>query len=505
MAMACVDAYRPEWRRWAAFAASRDNSMDTDGLRSTRPIEFPVASPEDADAMFDVITYSKGASVLRMLQQFLGAETFRRGISRYLRNHAYGNAETHHLWEALEEESDQPVRAIMDSWIFQGGHPRIDVAATDNGFTLRQERFQFIGESTDRWRVPVRYRTDAGESRIVVFDEVTIPPAGSLFVNSGGDGYFRTRYVGALHDEIGRVLPALSPEERHLVVADAWANTLAGDTSASSFLELIATLGNERDVEVLGAMVGGISELNRVISSDGRPALQQFVRSLVAPAAADVGWEAQPGESDLERRFRGAVLKTCGVLGDDEPTIAEARSLLGGVLDGTAVLDGEVAAAAIDIVASNGDASDHARFAAAMGDASSPQDRERYLNALAAIPDVASAHATLQMVLDGHIRSQNSMRTVYRLIGNRVVGVQMWNAVKDSWDELLAIMPPFSARNMIGSVHVRSEPDVAADIRQWLEHHPLPGGDQLVAQQLERLAVRVMLRKRAADLEVPEF
>ena len=79
MEMVCVDAYRPAWRRWAAFAASRDNSMDTDGLRSTRPIEFPVASPDDADAMFDVITYSKGAAVLRMLQQFLGEDTFRAG------------------------------------------------------------------------------------------------------------------------------------------------------------------------------------------------------------------------------------------------------------------------------------------------------------------------------------------------------------------------------------------------------------------------------------------
>ncbi len=505
MEMVCVDAFRPEWRRWAAFAAERDHSMDTDGLRSTRPIEFPVASPEDADAMFDVITYSKGAAVLRMLQQFLGEEVFRRGISQYLTTHAYGNAETHHLWEALEEASDQPVRAIMDSWIFQGGHPQIEVAATDDGYVLRQERFQFIGESTDRWQVPVLYRTDEAEARVVVDDDVAIPPGEGLFVNSGGNGYFRTRYVGALHTDIGRRLPKLGAEERHLVVADAWANTLAAETSAASFLDLIATLRGERDVEVLGAMVGGLRELNRVISSDGRPALQQFVRSLVGPAAADVGWAVQPGESDVERRFRGAVLTTLGVLGADEGTIGEARGHLAGVLDGTANLDGEVAAAAIDIVAANGDASDHERFASAMQGAASPQDRERYLNALAAIPDVSSAHTTLQMVLDGRIRSQNSMRTVSRLIANRIAGVQMWSEVEESWDELLAIMPPFSARNMIGSVHLRSEPDVADDIRRWLADHPLPGGEQLVAQQLERLAVRVMLREREEAVAIPSF
>ena len=63
--------------------------------------------------------------------------------------------------------------------------------------------------------------------------------------------------MGDLHDEIGGRFLRCSPEERHLVVADAWANTLAGDASASSFLELIATTAAERDVEVWGAMVGG--------------------------------------------------------------------------------------------------------------------------------------------------------------------------------------------------------------------------------------------------------
>ena len=115
MEMLAVDAWKPEWRRWDSFTVSRAAAMQVDGLKSTRPIEFPVERPEEAAGMFDVLTYEKGASVLRMLEQYLGAEAFRDGIRLYLKRHAYANAETTDLWDALEESTRQPVRALMDS------------------------------------------------------------------------------------------------------------------------------------------------------------------------------------------------------------------------------------------------------------------------------------------------------------------------------------------------------------------------------------------------------
>src|SRR5919106_1601710 len=113
-----VDAWKPEWRRWDSFTVSRAAAMQVDGLKSTRPIEFPVEKPEEAAGMFDVLTYEKGASVLRMLEQYLGDEAFRDGIRLYLRRHEYGNAETTDLWDALEESTRQPTRAGTDFIVF---------------------------------------------------------------------------------------------------------------------------------------------------------------------------------------------------------------------------------------------------------------------------------------------------------------------------------------------------------------------------------------------------
>src|SRR5262245_30270076 len=121
MEMLAVDAWKPEWRRWDSFTVSRAAAMQVDGLKSTRPIEFPVQRPEEAAGMFDILTYEKGASVLRMLEQYLGQGAFRDGIRLYLRRHAYANAETTDLWDALEESTHQQARALMDSWMFQAG------------------------------------------------------------------------------------------------------------------------------------------------------------------------------------------------------------------------------------------------------------------------------------------------------------------------------------------------------------------------------------------------
>jgi len=104
MEMLAVDAWKPHWERWVSFGLSRGAAMAVDGLNSTRSIEYPVHSPSEAGGMFDVLTYEKGASVLRMLEQYLGAEAFRKGISLYLKKHQFANTETGDLWDALQDK-----------------------------------------------------------------------------------------------------------------------------------------------------------------------------------------------------------------------------------------------------------------------------------------------------------------------------------------------------------------------------------------------------------------
>jgi puromycin-sensitive aminopeptidase len=173
MEIKACDAYEPEWDRWTSFGLERTAAFDVDALRSTRPIEFEVLSPADAEGMFDVLTYQKGGAVLRMLEQHLGEDRFRDGIRMYLRRHQYANTETADLWDALEESTGEPVRRMMDGWIWQGGHPLVSAGVQDGQVVLHQRRFLADGGTDDAtvWDVPVRLpdgqRVLLGQARCV--------------------------------------------------------------------------------------------------------------------------------------------------------------------------------------------------------------------------------------------------------------------------------------------------------------------------------------------------
>ena len=252
MEMLAVDAWKPNWKRWESFSVSRTAAMAIDALSSTRPIEFTVLSPEDARAMFDVLTYEKGASVLRMLEQYLGAERFRKGIAAYLRKHQFANAETGDLWDALERASDEPVRKLMDSWIFQPGFPMVEAALAADGrsLTVRQRRFFYLAENATAaghdqlWQVPVmvRAKTEKGvATHRLLLDgrEATLDLGGRVewaLLNEGGHGFYRVRYAPDLLAALGRNLGELKAVERYALVSDSWAATVAGMMPLAEFL-----------------------------------------------------------------------------------------------------------------------------------------------------------------------------------------------------------------------------------------------------------------------------
>ncbi len=500
MELKCVDAFRADWNRWLSFAHFRSTSMDVDGLTSTRPVEFPVASPAEANEMFDTLTYGKGSAVLRMLEQYLGEETFRRGISRYLKKHAYANTETDDLWEALEAESGEPVGEIMSGWIYQGGYPQLDVTVTEDGYRLEQRQFRFLGGGDATWQVPVLYRSGREEDRIVVDDGAVVPSTADNFLaNRGGDGFYRINYPSEMLANHAEGFADLAPAERYTLIADSWANVLAGNAPAQDFIGLVGAVRGETEPDVWGAAIGGLAELSRVISSDDRPALQQFVRDLASGQAADMGWSPDEGEGDLQRSLRGLLLRTLANLGDDVAIQETARDVFDQSIEDRDSVDADVADAATAIVAAHGGRAEFDRFLELRAGAASPLEEVRFLRAAAAVPDKETAGRLVEMILAGEVRSQDANWLLARLLGHRDTGPTVWCLVKEHWDAILASMPPQNRRRMLDLIMHRSEPDVAADIAAWLEQHPIGGADKYTAQQMERLQIRVGLREREGE------
>ncbi len=314
MEMLCVDAFRPKWKRWDAFATERAASMKVDGLASTRPIEIAVERPEEADAMFDVLTYEKGASIVRMLEQYLGAERFRDGLRTYMKRHAYGNTETTDLWDAIEEASGEPARSIMDTWIYQGGYPLVRASIDGSTLTLSQSRFRYDGAADPTvWEAPVRVRDANGEYRVVLgADPVSIDVAttGSVVVNAGGWGFFRVAYEPGLASRID--LASMHELERYNLVSDAWAATLVGVADLDATLDLLARFDAETNPSTWTLLSEIATVLNRVHDA---PKLKEFVRQLAGPTGTRLGWEHVDGEAETDGMVRGTVLELLGTVG----------------------------------------------------------------------------------------------------------------------------------------------------------------------------------------------
>jgi len=524
MELLCVDAFRPDWQRWVSFGTERDAAMATDALHTTRPVEFPVGPPEEAQAMFDVLTYQKGAGVLRMLERYLGAEAFRRGIRRYLADHRLGNTETRDLWDAIERESGEPVRSVMESWILQGGFPLVRVAR-DSGATspepvpavrLRQEPFAYrpadgpsaIGST---WSVPVLVRAlGGGEARTLLGEApatVVVEAApdtgdsatteiGPVVVNAGGSGYYRVLYEPQHQRELAARLAELEALERFNLLSDSWAALLAGRTELEDFLVLAEALGRDTDPSVWAQVTGALSFFDHALGDTARAGLARYARALLRPPFERLGWDPRPSDEERTPTLRAQLVATLGTVGEDPDVRAEAARRHRAILESNGALDPDLASAILSVVAAEGGPSEFDAFVDRYRHPATPQEEMRYLYALAGFrqPELAARAFELART---EVRTQNAPFLILALLLNAHTGAATWDRVRDHWGELTERIPVNLLPRMLDGVRVLCrDAALAREINDFLVAHPLPAGQRTVDQTLERLEVNVAFAAR---------
>jgi puromycin-sensitive aminopeptidase len=506
--MVAVDAWKPEWDRWTTFGVSRAAAFAVDGLRSTRPIEFPVEAPQDAEAMFDVLTYEKGASVLRMIEQYLGPEVFRAGVRAYLQRHAYGNTQTGDLWLGLGAAAKQDIPAIMDGWVFHPGYPLVSVALEERQLVLKQRRFGYLPLEGDaqsqRWQVPIQVRFHTGgkltATRLLLAgEEARIEaPAGfeSVVVNESGHGFYRVAYAGDLLHRLLDHLDSLSGIERFNLVNDAWAAVLAGLMPLADYLALTARFRGERDKNVWTVLTGSFWVLNRVVPAADRPRLQSLVRDRAGPACAELGWSPRGGESELTRQLRGDLLRVLGVLGDDAGIQARAGEIYADYLRRPADFDANIVSAVIGIQAHAGDGSRYDEFFNRFRTAKTPQEEQRYLYALAAFRAPDLVERTLARTLNGEFRTQDAPMLLRGMMWAVHSREPAWAFVKANWETMSRAFPLPGLRRMCEGITGLATPELERDVRDFFTSRKITLGGKTLDQYLEQLRVLVTLGER---------
>ena len=491
----CCDAFRPAWKRWVQFGISRDMAMGIDSLHSTRPIEYEVVSPDDAEGMFDLLTYEKGCSVLRMLELYLGQSVFRDGIRHYLKDHAYANTVTSDLWSALEAVSGEPVAQAMDTWILQGGHP---VVTVEHG-TISQAPFSFTprqGESAigSHWLIPVRSRSLAGGETVqqLLSDEPQpLAAPGVALANAGGSGVYRTSYGPSELAAIAASLDQLDELERTVLVNDTWALVLAGRREVRDLLALARGLGDEVEVAPWATLVTALDSLHRAATHEDTDAVAAATRELLIPKLAKLGWSQQPREDERAPTLRGLVIQALGTNGRDESVRAEAISRFD-----SGVVDGDLANAVLATIGAINRPGDFDETLDRFRNAKDPQSENRYRRALAQFADEALARRCFEMCF-GEFRLQDVPLQIIALIANPVGGPAVWEQMTARWDEVSTMLPSKTQHYLVNSVTTFiADRAFAERVAAFHLAHPVESGQRQVEQSVERMLVGVAFAER---------
>ena len=499
--MHATNAMRPDWQRWEDFGLSRSTAFNVDSLVATRPIEFDVVSPADADAMYDVLTYEKGAAVVRMLEQYLGEDAFRGGIRDYLREHSYGNTDTHDLWDSLEGATGQPARQIMDSWIFQGGYPLVSIErSSPTSVTLRQQRF---GYRTDveptQWSIPIVLAAGAdGGERVrhrVLLDtetlEVDLDMTFDWIVgNADANGFYRVKLLGTLQSDLNASLPELSALERYSLVDDAWAAFVADQLPTPDLLSLVATLaGIEEDTSVWKRLVAIMTSIDDHLEGPAQQRHRDTALGQILSRLDSIGPQPVDGELEQTAELRGVLFGAGGRLGDASLS-AQALSLIDTPADPART------AAAVQVVATNGGAAEFEDFVQRYENAATPQDERRFLFALPLFQQPAETEALLQLLDADRIRAQDASYVLGVALANDSAVERVWEYVSSNWESIQAKYPDNSIPRMIGGAQSIGRRNVATAISDFFNTHELPQAGLTLDQHLERMWVTVELRER---------
>ena len=509
-------ALHPEWKMWTQFLEEDIvRGLTLDGLKSSHPIEVPVRDPAEIREIFDDISYSKGASILRMLEQFLGEATFRRGIRDYLKAHAYGNARTEDLWRALTAASRQPVRALMGSWTRQTGFPLLDVQVKRTGGSARvgltQSRFLYsdiLGPSKDRtrWKVPVRIAR-AGQKKPVSFlmeKKTETRPLGRsrrssekdwIKVNAGQSGFYRVNYPSEEWDRLRRAVEAgeLGTEDRSGLQNDAHALMRAGYLPATTLLDLTAAYRGEDDATAWRLIAESLHDVETLIS-DTRylEKFDAYGRELFRPAGERSGWDPKPGEGHLDALRRSTILSRLGHH-SYRPVLAEAGRRFARYLKDPATLHPDLRGVVYNLVGQQADQATYETLWELQRKAALQEEQVRLLMALSNPRDERLLQETLRRSLTDAVRSQDAVLVITSVAASRPsVGRDLaWSFVKDNWDELYRRYAEsgFLIRRLVQIAQEFTTPEAVKDVERFFRGREAPEVRRAVQQAIEKIRV----------------
>ena len=389
-----LEAWKPEWNMQQQEIGETLGALNADSIPSVRTIRANAETPADIQALFDGIAYGKAASVLRMVEAYVGPQVYQKGVNAYLEKHKYANATAGDFWNQITATSSKPVDKIMQSLTEQPGAPLVNVKTECQGdkteVTLSQQRYvsdasKMAAGYQELWVIPVNLLPSATRKPQYHLltnkqDTVELPGCSAwVFANAGGRGYYRSSYDPVAFKKMSAEVESgvFSPEERDWFPSDAWALVRVGKLNIGDYLSLLQNMQSERSREVLQTMLSHVPAIHdRYVNAADRPAFEKWVRDFLGPIAKDLGETPVPGEPAERQALRGDIFAMLAQYGRDPQMIAKARAIAEQYMKDPQSVNAELAGKALAIAAMNGDAALYDQYVAHLKTANNPEEMD---------------------------------------------------------------------------------------------------------------------------------
>ncbi len=488
-----VDRLHPRWNTWDDFLRyDTFASMGRDALRNTHPIAARVSSPAEIGQIFDAISYGKGASVLRMIEAYVGEESFRRGVSEYLKRFSFSNATGSDLWRSIERSSGQPVSRIMRAWVSTPGFPVVTVRYVKGRLALSQSLFRLDGRpAPGTWPIPLTMTLN-GERLSRLFEgrtsSVPIRNLRSLLVNREHLGFYSVFYQGEAMDLVLRRFRSLSSGEKAGLLFDAYLFLLAGKISPGRFYDLVNRCCAETNRLVVRTVAGQLESL-RVLapeSSSLRACSLKFHRRQVKR----LGISAKRGEDEGEKVVREEVASGL-VLLDDGFATDMARQF-----EDYSNVEPDMKATVALAYAVTGGEPEFERLVKMVKSLDSENDRAKIYGALCSFKDPRLVEEALELSIGGEVSRSDSAYTLASVDSNTEARRSVWRWVVRRYDKLWEIYGGSQQlvsflEELVPWVGIGSEGEVKAFLAKKKEQ-----GGMAFERSIERLEINSRLRTK---------
>lgn len=517
-----VAGWKPEWDVGLDETQSIQSAMAIDALESTRSVRTRAETPVEINELFDPIAYEKAAAVLRMVESYVGEQAFRGGVNAYLETHAYGNAAAEDFWTMLTRATGAPVDRIMASFVDQPGVPLVSVSTVcrdgTTAVTLAQERYRQDARASaavsQTWAIPVCVNVPGARDASVpasctLLDEavVSFEIEGCvpwLVANRGARGYYRTSYSEPMLRALVST-EALTPAAAIMLLADEWALVRAGRHGIGRFLEVAGALARRRaDVAAVAESAG--TRLDYVHEYLAGPSsvkpFEQWVRRTLGPALERLG-PAESGETMGEARSRAALMTALGAAGAAPDVLRTARASIQQYLrNPSEAIDPALLTALVDLAALNGDAKLFDAYLRRSRSAATPEERYRFLYALAEFRNRDLVGRTMQLALSDAIRTQDRGALVAAVLGNPAGREIAWEIVRARWSEIERTLRGFGGTSrIVQGLGAFCDRRTLEEIERFFGTHRVPSAERTLRQSVERIERCIAL----AEMQQPQL